>query len=318
MKVAITGANGFLGSHLVQKCLLEGMQTHAIVRKGANCKSIKLDNPLLSIHPIDYSVALTDQLKELYSEIGDIDFVIHNAGLTVSLQKDEYFDVNTTLTGKLLNSIKESSILNKTGKFIYISSYAAHGPNGINHPVSFYGESKKQAEELVKSSGITHLIFRPTAVYGAGDYAFLPLFKAAKSGIYPVTGFNQKMTMIHGSDLAKTIVGEMPKSVGTIYVNDGNTYLHQDFMNALEEVLNRKIRKILIPRLLSKASLGLADIWYKIVNKRPSITLEKFEEITQDWNLHETELPHSNIPANFSLKSGFEDALAFYQENKLL
>lgn len=318
MRVAITGANGFLGSYLVRKCLNSNFQVIALVRKGANYKWLPTANPQLSIHIIDYSADLSSQLSEMKKEVGLFDFVIHNAGLTVSLDKEEYFTVNTELTKKLIDSIVESDFFSQKGKFIYVSSYAAHGPSGINKPVSYYGESKKQAEEYIVNSAINHLIFRPTAVYGAGDHAFLPLFKAAQKGIYPATNPRQKMSMIHGSDLANMIVEEMQNSKGVIFVNDGNTYLHQDFINTLEEVLNRKIKKIPIPDFLSKISLMISDIWNRFIGNRPGITLEKFEEISQDWNLHEDGISHCQIPAKFSLKDGFEDAYQFYKKNKLL
>ncbi|MFK7951611.1 MAG: NAD-dependent epimerase/dehydratase family protein [Ekhidna sp.] len=318
MKVAITGANGFLGTHLVNKCLSSGFQVIALVRKGANCSSLPIDNPQLSTFYINYSKNLTSQLEELRIDTGFIQYVIHNAGLTVSLDKNEYFQINTFLTEKVLSSIKESKILSDEGKFIYISSYAAHGPSGIGEPVSYYGESKKEAEKLVLKSDIPHLIFRPTAIYGGGDYAFLPLFKAAKRGLYPITSSKQKMSMIHGADLAAMVIEEMPAKTGVIFANDGHTYLHQDFIEILEGIFERKIFKVPVPAFLSKISLGLSDLWHSLIKKRPGLTLEKFKEISQDWDLHERALLHSNIKARYSLKEGFADAYQFYKSKRLL
>ena len=64
--------------------------------------------------------------------------------------------------------------------------------------------------------------------------------------------------------------------------------------------------------------MGSSDVWHKLINKRPGITLEKFDEISQHWDLHTTDLKHSSVKPEISLKEGFEDALKYYQENNLI
>lgn len=316
MKAIITGANGFFGSHLVKECLKQQIEVHALLRKNANT-SLLPSSDHLTTHTIDYRSSLTPQLSQLKDKIGSVDFFMHNAGLTVSLNNDDYYQVNRELTKTLLDSINESEII-KSGIFVYTSSYAAHGPIGFEAPVSHYGRSKLQAEEAVRKQTSKHLIVRPTAIYGAGDTAFLPLFKSAKKGIYPITNSKQKMTMIHGADLARMVVQDMQTSTGTLHYNDGNTYLHQDFIKVFEDVYQKKIRTIPLPSWLAKFSIGASDIWNKLLKKRPGITLEKFEEISQDWNLQDLNISHSSVNAPTSLREGFDDALNFYKRNNLI
>ncbi len=293
------------------------MEVHAFVRANANT-SLLPTNDKLSIHEVNYRASLETQFSEIKSEIGNLDFFIHNAGMTVSLNNDEYYQVNVGITTSITEALLATGLLKKKGRFVYTSSYAAQGPAIINQPVSHYGRSKQQAERVIQEKMSDYLLVRPTAIYGAGDVAFLPLFKGAKMGIYPVTDSKQRMSMIHAADLARMIVSDMQEAPGILHYNDGNTYFHQDFIEIFGELFNKKVRKFPLPKWLAKLSMGSSDLWHKIINKRPGITLEKFDEISQNWDLHTTDLRHSNVTPQISLKEGFEDALKYYQENNLI
>lgn len=289
----------------------------ALVRKSADLSNLP-NHENLSIATVDYKQELSVQFQQKLDEFGKLDLFIHNAGVTVSLNKQEYFDINTVLTQNILAALKTSTWLNE-GKFIYMSSLAAEGPMGFDSPISLYGESKLAAESKVKESAFRYLIIRPTAIYGAGDFAFLPLFKAAAKGIYPLTNRHQKMSMIHAKDLAEIILHESMKTEGILHATDGQTYLHQHFIDALEMATSKRIRKIPVPASLSKLSLGLSDVWHKLIGKRPRLTNEKFQEISQDWDLHSrNELCFSHIPCKITLEEGFRDAYNYYKTQNLL
>ncbi|MEM0939113.1 MAG: NAD(P)-dependent oxidoreductase [Bacteroidota bacterium] len=318
MNVAITGANGFLGAYLAQEFLNAGFNVIALVRKNADCESLS-EHPFLNIEAIDYQSHLTDQFVSFRKKYDELTYLIHNAGVTISLDRWEYFLVNTKLTQDLVEALEKSKWLPKENKLIYVSSMAAQGPFGIDQPVSNYGKSKKDAEEIIKKGFFPFLMLRPTGIYGAGDVAFLPLFKLAARGFYPLTSSEQKMSMIHAKDLARIIREEADKSVGIIHTNDGNTYLHKDFIEALQQVIGKKIRKLPMPSLVSKISLGLSDLWHRSIKRRPGLTLEKFQEISMDWHLHENpNLLFSKIPCNISLEEGFKDAYHYYKTKSLL
>lgn len=318
MKIALTGANGFLGSYIAKAYLNDGYEVIALVRASADCSSLPTDKKL-SIEHIDYRQPLDDQFKTLKAKHGEIEQFIHNAGVTVSLDPSEYFQINTDLTGSIVATVNTNQWLSKTGKLVYVSSLTAQGPAGIGKPVSQYGESKLQAEKFFQQSTYPHLIIRPTAIYGAGDYAFLPLLKGAQSRIYPMVNKRQKMSMIHGSDLAKMILEESKRSQGILHATDGVTYMHDDFVRILTKVVGKKIFKVPVPAWASRSLLGLSDIWHNLISKRPGLTKEKFQEITMDWDQHDgQELLFSKVPCEMSLEEGFKDAYDFYKTKKLL
>ena len=317
LKVAITGSNGFLGSYLVKECLRQQMEVHAFIRAKANT-SLLPDHEKLTLHTVNYKEESGNQFTKIKGETGDLDFFIHNAGMTVSLKNEEYYQINVGITTTITEALLSSKLLKETGRFVYTSSYAAHGPAKTGQPVSHYGSSKLQAEIVIQKKMANYLIMRPTAIYGAGDEAFLPLFKGAKMGLYPIADNQQRMSMVHAGDLARMVVQDMQTTSGILHYNDGNTYLHQDFIEVFQELFKKKVRKFPLPKWLAKFSMGSSDIWHKIINKRPGITLEKFDEISQHWDLHTTDLKHSTVKAQISLKEGFEDALKYYQENNLI
>lgn len=291
------------------------MEVHPLIRQGANTSLLPPD---LIIYEINYRDHLVEQFSKLKEQHGALDFFIHNAGMTVSLKNEEYYDVNAGLTKKITEALNRAKLLKPDGKFVYISSYAAQGPAKVNQPVSHYGWSKKQAEEVIQKEMPSYLLVRPTAIYGPGDEAFLPLFKGAKIGVYPVTDSEQRMSMIHAKDLASMVVSDMQKTDDILHYNDGNTYLHQDFIDIFQELFSKKIRKFPLPKWLAKLSMGSSDLWHKLINKRPGITLEKFDEISQHWDLHTTDLKHSAEKPAISLKEGFREALKYYQDKNLI
>lgn len=317
MRLGITGANGFLGKHLLTACLSNEMHVDAFVRLNADLTGIE-EHANLTVHKLDYN-DLDTCLSKLEKKQGSFDFFIHNAAITVSLRREEYFAINSDLTTEVLDAIQSSQVLNR-GKFVLISSYAANGPFGSIGPVSDYGRSKLEAEKKVEKSGLNNLIVRPTGIYGPGDSAFLPLFKLARKGVYPLSApKSQKVTMIHGEDLASGIVSAMRSETGILHFYDGNIYDHIALRESLELVFNRKIRFIKFPAVVALVSLRLANIFDKILKKRPSLTAEKFEEISRDWNLIDDEsLRHASIPSKFDLKSGFQNTYLDYKSKKLL
>jgi nucleoside-diphosphate-sugar epimerase len=181
LKIAITGANGFLGSRITWTALRGGHEVIALVRRGANLNKLTLHKKL-HILEINYNAGShgIEDFDKILKQHGTLDLFIHNAGLTVSQVEDQYFQVNANLTRQIIKTLEQQKVIKPKGKLVYISSYAAHGPFGADEPVSAYGSSKRQAECIIEESQINHTIIRPTAIYGPGDDAFLPSSKLRK------------------------------------------------------------------------------------------------------------------------------------------
>lgn len=316
MRVLITGANGFLGSHLVEKSIKKGFETIALIRKNADVSLMKNIGDF-HLETIDFSSVQT--INQTLKKLDRFDLVIHNVGLTKSFSFDKYLAINRDLTERFIEAIHQCNTLNAGGKFIFISSMAALGPVGQSGPVSWYGKSKLAAEEKVVSGKLNYLIYRPTGIYGRRDHQFLNLLKAVKMGLYPnLTSRNQKITLIHAEDVAENVLNAT--GINRIsHLDDGHVYLHQDMKQLLERLMGKRSIWIKLPKSITLIYLTLADFITRIFNLKINISKEQFIEISQDWN-HNFETERSEFPLSikFDLESGFKDAQTYYQNEKLI
>ncbi len=320
MKILVTGANGFLGGHLVEQAIQLGNQVFAAHRKNANIEFLRDINAETVV--LDYQEqALCDALALLKEKQGAFDLVIHNAAITNTTDDSVFYKVNHGLTRNLINALKATDFLGAAGKFVLISSLAAFGPVGFDGPVSHYGKSKLSAEKEVIASGLPYMIFRPTAIYGPRDSSFIPLFKVVKLGLYPmINPPDQKITMIHGADVAFNVIHISKTHTNKIVpLDDGNVYHHSDFKRIIEGILNKKSFAFKLPFGLTRLIMRIITIFAKIFRFTPTLTAEKHFEISRNWD-HDFSDERKTIPLQnrFDVMAGFEDTLNYYRRNKLI
>ncbi|MBA4372421.1 MAG: hypothetical protein C0402_06120 [Thermodesulfovibrio sp.] len=254
MKALVTGAAGFIGSHLTEALLQRGYQVTCLVRTSSNLRWIShLD------------------VKYLYADLGNInacagrlygyDYIFHLAGLTKAVREADFFTVNYGGTLSLLQlAEKENPGLRR---FILLSSLAAAGPSfdgapvdetTLPRPVSAYGKSKLKAEEAVHAFGdrMPFTILRPPAVYGPRDTDFLMMFRMISKGIFPSWG-KSSYSMLYAADLAAGIISaaEHDAAAGkTFFLSDHMVYTNEDIARVIGGSVGKRALKISIPRSL--------------------------------------------------------------------
>ena len=167
-RVLITGANGFLGFHLINAALAQKFEVFAGLRKNSKAEH-------LSQLPIQYSYLNYENVEDLTKEIADkkINYIIHAAGTTKALKQQVFEQVNVAYTVNLAKAAQMSG--NSFLKMVFISSLAAVGPLKANEgiitektfpsPLTSYGKSKLLAERKLAELDIESVILRPTAIY---------------------------------------------------------------------------------------------------------------------------------------------------------
>lgn len=281
MKALVTGATGFIGSHLVEELISRGCEVTCLVRKTSELKWI--DG--LKTDIIYGDCEEEDSLSYIPQ---DSEYVFHLAGLTKARKDEDFFCVNVKGTENLLKAVSKKSADLK--RFVYLSSLAAAGPGRdgrpVNEtsepmPVSRYGVSKLKGEEAVWrfNDTIPVTIIRPPAVYGPRDRDFYVLFKMIKKGFYPYFG-KCYYSIIYVDDLVKGIISAaLSKEAenGIYFLSDGRIYSNSDITDEITNALNTRALKIRIPISVMKV---LAEVSNRLGRNVTIINRDKLREIS--------------------------------------
>ncbi|MCK4334687.1 NAD(P)-dependent oxidoreductase [candidate division WOR-3 bacterium] len=289
-KVLVTGASGFLGSHISEAAHDAGYEVHALIRQTSSRRWLKHD--WLNIH-----VANLDDRCGLSGVLKGMDAVIHNAGATSGFSEEDFQHVNVEGT----RTVVEESIKAGVKRFVYISSQAAGGPgkgpfpkteDDPDCPVSAYGRSKKKAEELLYSlrDKIEVVSLRYPAIYGPRGKEMLPVFKLAGGIIQPLIGMKPLYTsMVYVTDAARAAVAAAKAKLpsGSIYyITDGIDYTVEYLYDQIGEALGRRGMRI----RLSFWLVSLAAWWtHEVRGEQTSFTREKVREFKARYWLASSE-----------------------------
>lgn len=283
-KIAITGANGFVGSHLVRQLASE-YDVICLVRKGSNLDLLPEGANILRI---DYN-----KLDSISKVLSKCDILIHAAALTRAKNWQTFQKINIDLTQKLLE------LSGNLQQFIFISSQAVAGP-ALNkakplretddcNPISMYGRSKLLAEEIIRNEAeIPFTIIRPVSVFGPGDKDFLQYFKMIKKRIAPQIGFTAKCyNFIYVEDLVelikRTILNE--KAFNEIFfAASSSNYSMSQFIKSIESAMHRKALHPRIPHVVLYPVAAVAEFLNRFSSRPPLINREKIKEFQQkNW-----------------------------------
>ena len=231
MKVLVTGATGFLGSHLSERLVREGHDVRALVRKSSKTDFLKKLGVELTLASLENG----DGLEEAVS---GVDAVVHGAGIVKAKRPEEFTRINAGGTRNLVDAIREHAP--DLSRFVYISSLAAHGflkENGPlpydaePNPVTHYGRSKLEGERYVldMKDDVPVTVIRPPAIYGPRDTEMIAFFQIVSRRMVAFLGDSRRRTsLIYATDCADAIYRALTREhqSGRVYfVEDGRGVL---------------------------------------------------------------------------------------------
>jgi nucleoside-diphosphate-sugar epimerase len=192
VKVLLTGASGFTGSHLARLLAGSGQKVRALVRRASSLDLLKD----VDVEPFDGD--LSDKAR-LRRAVEGVDRVYHVAAVyrEAKLPDSYYHEVNVLGTRRLAEAALAEGI-----PFLYCSTCGVHGEvEGVAdetapyNPGDIYQRTKVEAEKLLlelhRERGLRAVILRPVGIYGPGDRRFLKLFKGVARGRFPMIGSGQ-------------------------------------------------------------------------------------------------------------------------------
>jgi nucleoside-diphosphate-sugar epimerase len=314
--VAVTGATGFIGRHLVASLAARGIIVRAIVRPGSPSE------------PPGAVTLVSAPLEEaaLADAFAGADAVVHLAGVVSALSPAVFSAVNVAGTRAVAEAARRVS-----AHLVHISSLAAAGPapswaprweDDPTTPLTPYGRSKLEGERIVQTTaGLSWTILRPGVVYGPGDRAMLPLFRLASRGVLPLVGRRDAgYTFIHVHDMVYTI--ERALDVRThgdvMFVGHPRPVTAREVLETIRAVLDSRAAILPIPGpFLAVASLAGEAMGH--VLKRPmAINRSRYLELSAEgFVCHVDRLRERlGIVAATDIHEGFADLARWYRERR--
>ncbi|WP_327751912.1 NAD(P)-dependent oxidoreductase [Sphingobium sp. SJ10-10] len=279
LRIAMTGATGFVGAETLNQALAAGHHVSAITRRAQPPRA----------HLKWVPGALEDRAA-LNTLVRDADVVIHIAGVVNAPDREGFEIGNARGTMAVVDAMRQRGVK----RLIHVSSLSAREPG-----LSDYGWSKELAERHVKASGLDWTIIRPPAIYGPGDREMLELFRMARRGIMlmPPGG---RLSVIEVSDLARLFltlaVEKDMKSLTHVYeVDDGTPggWDHMEFAQAIAHAVGRSVRTFATPEWM----LGMGARLDRMVRGRNAkLTLDRVRYFCHpDWVVAKRKQPPKKL-----------------------
>jgi uncharacterized protein YbjT (DUF2867 family) len=267
MRLAITGATGFVGQATLDVALAKGHSVKALARHRQDERK-----------GVDWVRGALSDADALASVVEGAEAVIHIAGLTNAPDPAQFEPANVGGTANVIAAMKATGVK----RLVHVSSLSAREPS-----LSSYGASKAKAEELVEASGLDWTMVRPPAVYGPRDKDMFELFRAAKFGVVPMPPKGMT-SIIHVEDLARLLVALAPANPitkGQTYEPwDDNAfgYDHQELAKMIGEAMGRD--QVFAPNLPEGLLRLGAQIDQAVRGRKAKLTPDRVGYMTHsDW-----------------------------------
>ena len=338
MKILITGASGFIGSFIVEEALRRGFETWAAVR-GSSSRQF-LTDPRINFIELNLSSEeqLTEQLRG-----HQFDYVVHAAGVTKCLDKQDFHRINTEGTQHLVRALMALQMRIK--RFVYISSLSIMGAireqqpyeeireSDEARPNTAYGQSKLDAEKWLESlnsqfsilnSQFPYVILRPTGVYGPRERDYFMMAKSIQSHTDFAVGYKQQdITFVYVTDVVQAVFLACEKGVTgrRYFLSDGEVYQSSTFSDLIRRELgNPWWIRITAPIWALRVITFVGEYVGRLTGKVTALNNDKYNIMRQrNWRCDiEPARRELGYEPQVKLEEGVRRSIKWYKENKWL
>jgi len=309
MRAFITGASGFIGSHLVEHLLNKEWVVRLLSHKHKipgeeECEIVRGD--INDFQTLSKALKGTDILFHLAAALG-----------SSLIKKKEFFKINALGTKSVLKAAHEAGVK----RVIHFSSAGVLGSVKDNqvatenfhlNPQDVYDKSKLEGEKealLSAQEGMDVVIIRPGWVYGPGDRRTFRLIKAiAKKRFILVTKGNALQTPIFIQDLINGVLLCVEKGKkGEIYHLAGSEILKvKDIVKSIASATGTKIPPFSLPLFPVKLTAYFIGKIYSLLNKEAPLNLSKLAFFIHPKPLS---IQKAKKELKFSPKTNFKEGL---------
>lgn len=307
--VLVTGATGFVGSHVVEACARQGIAVRALVRRPSAAPRLRE----LGAEVVEGSLSDVAALRAATQGAGAI---VHLAALTRARGDAEYHGVNADGTARLAEIAAETS--EGPRRFVYLSSLAAVGPARDGRPVrpddtpaplTAYGRSKLAGERVLAGRpDIEAAILRAPAVYGPRDRDLYRFFQLAARGLLLVpTGPARPLQLVHVEDLADAVIRATTarSAAGIVHIAEPAAYAWEEVGRMVAEAVGRSARVIRVPAAMIAAAAACSESFALLGGQASIFNRDKARELLAPGWLCETDAARERL--------GFEAAIPLHE-----
>jgi nucleoside-diphosphate-sugar epimerase len=274
MKIFLTGATGFVGSHFLKRLLSDGHEVICHIRSFSGIKTIEARGG-------SYWLGSLDDIEGLQTPLHDCDAVIHCAAyLKFWGPEKEFEEANIGITKNLLEAAK----IARAKRFIFISaaSVAMNERKALididesqpycSSPEFPYSRTKAIAEQLVLSahgSQLKTIALRPPFIWGAGDAVDKQIGKAANQGQFAwFDGGQYTYAICHVDNLSHAVSLALNAELNgsACFVNDQSDLTFREFMTQRLRTSGYKVPNLSIPTSVAYKIAGLIEAIWKPLN----------------------------------------------------
>ena len=324
--ILITGASGFIGSFIVEEALRRDFEVWAAVRKSSSHQFLTDER----IHFIELNLSSEEALRQQLAG-HHFDYVVHAAGVTKCLDKQDFFRINTEGTKHLVRALLALQM--PLRRFVYISSLSIMGAireqqpyeeireSDTPRPNTAYGKSKLQAEQWLDTQPIPYIILRPTGVYGPRERDYFMMAKSIQAHTDFAVGFQQQdITFVYVSDVVQAVFLALEKGqTGRRYfLSDGEVYQSAAFSNYIRRELGTPwwIR-ITAPIWLLRVITFVGEYVGRLTGKVTALNNDKYYIMRQrNWRCDITPACQElGYKPQVKLEEGVRRSIKWYRDN---
>jgi nucleoside-diphosphate-sugar epimerase len=286
--VLVTGASGFIGSHLVKRCLRDGYLVKALVRKGNACIS--------SLRASGVEVVEGDvrDAGAVDAAVNGCDIVLHVAALTSDWgPMQDFIDINVGGTRKVC----DSSLRHGVGRLVHISSFECfdhHLLDRVDEQTPYLSRSQSYPDTKIGGSnevwaamkrGLSATILYPTWVYGPGDRTLIPLLadSVRKRQLF-YWSRNAPMSLVYIDNLADLVMmsATRQEASGEAFMAcDGEAITFEEVSRRVAATIGSAAPSLYLPFDLVRGIAGVMEFVYRFAGstKRPLLTRQAVDVI---------------------------------------
>jgi len=248
MLVALTGGTGFVGRHIAATLVARGHRVRVLARDPAGARFLSDQNVEVVAGGLTDRAAL-DRLAS------GADALIHLVGIIVEQGVQTFTAVHVAGTEAVLAAARQAGVR----RFVHMSAVGARDEPGATP----YHRTKRQAEQLVRDSGLSHAIFRPSIISGPESAPIQLLARLHRwSPVVPVFGdgrFPTQPVWIDDVALAFVLAAERPDTVGVFELGGPQVLTYEEFLLTIGRATGHSRPLIHVPLGLAQAAAGAFD-----------------------------------------------------------